>query len=169
MSQSTIRLIEQTPAIAASLDSAGSYRVLSGAELAPELLEHCVAVVRQFLDYAARAGSTAPWTGYLVVCEATNRTIGCCGYKGLPDADSRIEIAYHTFEPYEGKGYAGAMARMLTAIAEDHGAEPFAHTLPERNASCRILERCGYALTGPVEDPEDGTIWLWERAEGDRR
>jgi [ribosomal protein S5]-alanine N-acetyltransferase len=38
-----------------------------------------------------------------------------------------------------------------------------AHTLPERNASTRVLEKCGFEFTGEVVDPEDGPVWRWER------
>jgi len=33
--------------------------------------------------------------------------------------------------------------------------------VPEENASTRILRRLGLQLLGPVEDPEDGTVWRW--------
>ena len=38
-----------------------------------------------------------------------------------------------------------------------------AHTLPERNASCRVLTKCGFKLIGEVNDPEDGPVWRWEK------
>ena len=38
-----------------------------------------------------------------------------------------------------------------------------AHTLPQANASTRVLGKCGFTFTGPVEDPEDGLVWRWER------
>jgi len=37
------------------------------------------------------------------------------------------------------------------------------HTLPERNASTRILEKVGFERLGEIIDPEDGVIWRWER------
>jgi RimJ/RimL family protein N-acetyltransferase len=37
-----------------------------------------------------------------------------------------------------------------------------AHTLPERNASTRILEKCGFTFRGEILDPEDGLVWRWE-------
>lgn len=79
-----------------------------------------------------------------------------------------VEIAYFTFPSYEGRGYATAMANLLTVGA---GAAPAArtvraHTLPERNTSVRILEKLGFAHLGQVIDPEDGPVWRWERATG---
>jgi RimJ/RimL family protein N-acetyltransferase len=38
-----------------------------------------------------------------------------------------------------------------------------AHTLAEPNASTRVLANLGFEHTQTIEDPEDGTIWRWER------
>jgi len=38
-----------------------------------------------------------------------------------------------------------------------------AHTLPQRNASTRILEKCGFRQTGEIDHPTDGLIWRWEK------
>ena len=39
-----------------------------------------------------------------------------------------------------------------------------AHTLPERSASCRVLEKAGFEYIGSVIDPDDGPVWRWERS-----
>ena len=39
-----------------------------------------------------------------------------------------------------------------------------AHTLPEKSASTRVLEKNGRRFTGEVLDPEDGRVWRWEYA-----
>ncbi len=36
-----------------------------------------------------------------------------------------------------------------------------AQTLPEKNASTRILEKLGFSFMGPVQHPEDGEVWEW--------
>ncbi len=101
------------------------------------------------------------WGGFLAVDEALGSVVGCCGYKDGPAADGSVEIAYGSFPPFEGKGYATAMAAELVARA---GVQPvIAHTLPERNASCRVLEKCGFTFAGKVLDPEDGPVWRWQR------
>jgi ribosomal-protein-alanine N-acetyltransferase len=38
-----------------------------------------------------------------------------------------------------------------------------AHTLPNPNASTRVLTKCGFHRVGEVIDPEDGLVWRWER------
>jgi RimJ/RimL family protein N-acetyltransferase len=118
--------------------------------------------------FLARLGGEARWGSFLAVDPAGRLVIGTCSYKGPPDADGAVEIAYFTFPPYEGRGYASSMAALLIARA---GAPPparsvRAHTLPERNASVRILEKLGFAHLGQVVDPEDGPVWRWERAPG---
>jgi RimJ/RimL family protein N-acetyltransferase len=37
-----------------------------------------------------------------------------------------------------------------------------AHTLPESNASTRVLTNCGFRKTAEVVDPDDGPVWRWE-------
>jgi RimJ/RimL family protein N-acetyltransferase len=39
-----------------------------------------------------------------------------------------------------------------------------AHTLPEPNASTRILEKLGFLKSGDAMDPDAGPVWRWERA-----
>ncbi len=118
--------------------------------------------------FLARSGAGARWGSFLTLDAGTRLAIGTCSYKGPPDGDGMVEIAYFTFPPYERRGYATAMAARLTEFA---GTPPparvvRAHTLPERNASVRILERLGFSHLGQVLDPEDGPVWRWERAPG---
>jgi RimJ/RimL family protein N-acetyltransferase len=118
--------------------------------------------------FLARVGGETRWGPFLAMDTESRLVVGTCGYKGPPDADGAVEIAYFTLPVYERRGYATAMAALLTSRA---GAAPpartvRAHTLPERNASVRILEKLGFAHLGQVVDPEDGPVWRWERAPG---
>ena len=117
------------------------------------------------LEYFSR--QRAPWGGYLVVDAGSGQLVGTCGFKGEPSDEGVVEIAYSTFPPFEGGGYATAMARHLTALAE---ASPvvhrvIAHTLPQPNASTQVLTRIGMRFMGEVWDPEDGRVWQWERVD----
>jgi ribosomal-protein-alanine N-acetyltransferase len=102
--------------------------------------------------------------GYTIVDRATGETVGSCGYKGPPDADAVVEIAYGLQPAFQGKGYATEAARALTAFAleSDSVRTVRAHTLPENNASTRVLTKCGFERIGEVMDPEDGLVWRWE-------
>jgi RimJ/RimL family protein N-acetyltransferase len=109
-------------------------------------------------------GFQEPWICYLAV--ADGKPIGTCGFKS-PPSDGRVEIAYFTFPDFEGRGFASAMAARLVAIARSHDSSVVvtAQTLPERNASHRILEKLGFRHVGVVDHPEDGTVWEWRLTE----
>ena len=77
-----------------------------------------------------------------------------------------MEIAYGIAPEHQGKGYATEAAEALTAYAFGSGQVRVvrAHTLPESNASGRVLTKCGFRNIGEVIDPEDGLVWRWEKA-----
>lgn len=104
------------------------------------------------------------WGGYFVVDEDTREVVGSCAFKTPPTKDGTVEIAYFTYPGFEGRGYATGMAGKLIELA---GGSPevrqvIAHTLPETNASTRILERVGMTFVGEVIDPDDGRVWRWQ-------
>ncbi|HEV7922967.1 MAG TPA: GNAT family N-acetyltransferase [Thermoanaerobaculia bacterium] len=126
--------------------------------VALEAAEVAAAMSREFYD---RVGAVAPWRGYFAVEET--RAIGSCGFKGNP-VNGAVEIAYFTFPPYEGRGFGTQMASALVRLAleTDASLQVIAHTLPEPNASTRILSKNGFRFAGEVMDPEDGRVWRWE-------
>ena len=112
-------------------------------------------------------GFEEPWVGYLALVD--NVPAGACGFKGRP-CDRRVEIAYFTFPEFEGRGLASAMAAELIAIARQHAPALVvaAQTLPQRNASHRILEKLGFRHVDTIEHPEDGMVWEWHLDEKKR-
>ncbi len=113
-------------------------------------------------------GSTSadPWThGFSLVLRESETLVGTAGFKGPPAADGIVEIAYGVSPEYQGKGYATEAAQALTEYAFDSGKVRVvrAHTLPEANASRRVLTKCGFRRIGEVIDPEDGLVWRWEK------
>ena len=123
-------------------------------------------VVVQTLELYRKAPRAAEWGGFLVVDRALGAVVGTCGYAHGPEADGSVEVAYYTFPGFEGRGYASAMAQELLARAERSGLvrEVVAHTLPERNASTRVLEKVGLRHVGEDSDPDAGRVWKWSRA-----
>ena len=121
-------------------------------------------VFRSTAEHYRKVGFDEPWIGYLAVSEET--PVGTCGFKSPPQ-DGRVEIAYFTFPAFEGRGFASAMAAGLVAIARQHGPSVVvaAQTLPERNASHRVLEKLGFRHVETIEHPEDGTVWEWKLIE----
>ena len=133
---------------------AGEHELTLGAD--PDLLR---AIARQTLALIRRTGVTRPpWSGYLAVDEARKTIVGTCGFKSPPDQEGIIEIAYFTFPGFEGQGYATAMAAGLVqrGSAAAGVRRLRAHTLPEKNASTRILQKLGFESLGDIVDPEDG-------------
>jgi [ribosomal protein S5]-alanine N-acetyltransferase len=103
--------------------------------------------------------------GFVVVERELQLAIGSAGFKGPPDSDGVVEIAYGIVPSAQGKGYATEAAAALVDYAVKTADVKLirAHTLPEANASTRVLEKCGFSHVGSVVDPEDGLVWRWER------
>jgi [ribosomal protein S5]-alanine N-acetyltransferase len=126
-------------------------------------------------DWLARVRATTtidPWVlGFALVDQATNISIGSCGFKGPPDPDGMVEIAYGITLEHQNKGYATEAAAALVRFAFASGQVRVvrAHTLAEANASARVLIRNGFSSIGQVVDPEDGLVWRWETAPIDTR
>lgn len=113
-----------------------------------------------------QASTTAdPWThGFSMVGRTSSAVIGNCAYKGPPDQEGVVEIAYIVDPEYQGRGYATEAAKGLVNFAFRSGQVCLvrAHTEPENNASTRVLTKCGFECVGEVVDPEDGLVWRWE-------
>jgi [ribosomal protein S5]-alanine N-acetyltransferase len=91
--------------------------------------------------------------------------IGMCLFKGPPNADGIVEIAYGIDPEHQGRGYATEAAEALVTFAFSTAAVRAvrAHTFAEVGASSRVLTKCGFRPVGQVIDPEDGSVWRWER------
>jgi [ribosomal protein S5]-alanine N-acetyltransferase len=97
--------------------------------------------------------------------ESIKTVIGLCGFTAPPDENGSVEIAYSIAPSYQGKGYAteAAMALIEYAIESRHIRTIRAHTLPETNASTRVLQKCRFKKIGEVRDPENNLVWQWEK------
>jgi RimJ/RimL family protein N-acetyltransferase len=107
-----------------------------------------------------------PWRhGFFVVHRENGSVIGSAGFKGEPDSIGTVEIAYGIVPSFQGRGYATEAAAALVEFALSTGwvRTVRAHTLPEPNASTHVLLKCGFRHIGPVDDPDDGPVWRWER------
>src|SRR5262245_36657572 len=106
-----------------------------------------------------------PWIhGFMFVHRTDGNVVGRGGFKGPPGADGVVEIAYGVAPEHQGKGYATEAAAALVSYAFSDGQVRVvrAHTLPESNASTRVLTKCGFRRVGEVIDPDDGLVWRWE-------
>jgi [ribosomal protein S5]-alanine N-acetyltransferase len=102
--------------------------------------------------------------GFTVVERESGGVVGGCFFKGPPDGDGVVELAYGIDPPYRGRGYATQAAEGLTAFALETRRASLvrAHTKPDGTASMRVLTKCGFRLVGEVIDPEDGLVCRWE-------
>jgi RimJ/RimL family protein N-acetyltransferase len=120
-------------------------------------------------DWIARiraATAPDPWNfGFEIVLTQDGTAIGDAGFKGPPDDEGSVEIAYGIDPAYEGRGYATEAADGLVNFASRDSRVRVirAHTLPTGGASMRVLEKCGFAFVGEVVDPEDGLVRRYER------
>ena len=108
----------------------------------------------------SKVGWTQPWIGYLALEDGM--CVGTCAFTSAP-RDNVAEIAYFTFPGNEGRGVATRMAALLISLAKESAPQVVvtAHTLPEENASTRVLRRSGFVFDGPRIHEEDGQIWVW--------
>ena len=145
-------------------EDSGRFRRHYGASVAAEDAPVVREVVEQTLGMLPNEPRDARWGGYLTVDDRSGLVVGSCAFKGPPTEDGTVEIAYYTFGPYEGQGYAKAMARALisSALSSPRVRRVVAHTLPESNPSTSVLRSVGMRFVDEVRDPEDGPVWRWQ-------
>ncbi|MCO6044396.1 GNAT family N-acetyltransferase [Aeoliella sp. ICT_H6.2] len=155
------RLTIHTERLRLTLESlaATRQRVLA---LPPGVREQVSADYLKLLDTASDGDF---WVlGFNVSDRKTGATVGQCGFKGPPSAAGMVEIAYAIEPEFQNQGFATEAAAALTrfALQQPEVQTVRAHSLPEANASTRVLTKCGFRQLGEVQDPEDGLVWRWE-------
>lgn len=153
----------------ALIEKPDTFERVAGFAVAPELHGFYAsdAVSPKWLAALRKDTAADPWRhGFFLLHREDGLVIGSAGYKGPPDVDRIVEIAYGVVPKYQGQGYATEAAEALVTYAFAHGARRIrAHTMPEANASTHVLKKCGFQHVGPVVDPEDGPVWRWERGQ----
>ena len=155
--------------ILALLESEEAFHHSFGLQAAPGLRDFYYSgeVSPKWLEQLRAARGPDTWTfGFAVVLPTVGQVIGSAGFKGPPDADGMVEVAYGIAPDWQGKGCATvALTKLMAFTSGDNRVRVLrAHTLPENNASTRVLAKNGFAKLGEVIDPEDGQVWRWERA-----
>ena len=120
----------------------------------------------RWLERLRSATGPDPWVfGFAVIHRDDQRVVGAASFKGPPDDDGVVEIAYGIVPAYQGQGYATEAASALVAFATERVdvCTIRAHTMPDSNASMRVLVKSGFQLVGDVIDEEDGLVCRWER------
>ncbi len=82
----------------------------------------------------------------------------------VPDDSGTIEIGYEIAAEYWNRGLATEAAQGMVDYAFSHEEvrAVIAHTLAQRNASNRVLQKVGMKFIAEVDDPEEGKIWRWQ-------
>ena len=149
-------------------DGVSEFEECIGVRAAAGLREFFVSdeVSPQWLDKLRRASGPDPWVfGFAVIHREDQCVIGGASFKGPPDDDGVVEIAYGIVPAYEGQGYATEAASALVTFAVERVDVRMirAHTMPDGSASMRVLVKTGFQLVGDVVDEEDGAVCRWER------
>jgi [ribosomal protein S5]-alanine N-acetyltransferase len=109
---------------------------------------------------ALGAGRSDPrWGPRLFVAGEPPELVGWGGFKG-PPRDGVVELGYEIAEPRRGRGLATAavQAMVAEAFADRRVGTVTAHTLPERNASNRVLEKAGFRFDSEARDA-GAAVW----------
>jgi RimJ/RimL family protein N-acetyltransferase len=124
--------------------------------------ENCQDLIQMMDEFYIKVGFNIPWVGYFLLLN--NQIVGTAGFTGQP-VDNTVEISYWTFKEWEGQGLASMACKELISIAQK--ANPSvtitAKTLPEYNASTKILQNNNFKYVKIVQDHEIGDAWLWVR------
>jgi [ribosomal protein S5]-alanine N-acetyltransferase len=152
----------------ALIDGPEQFEAKVGLPLADGLREFFVSgeVSPTWVESLRASTSPDPWRhGFALVHRDDERIIGSAAFKGPPDDDGVVEIAYGIAPGYQGRGLATEAAGALVAFALERVdvTSIRAHTMPENDASGRVLAKNGFHQLGEVIDPEDGRVWRWER------
>lgn len=122
--------------------------------------ENCQMILNTYDEYYQKIGYNLPWVGYFIIKE--NKIVGSCGFTGQPK-NGIVEIAYWTFNEWEGQGIASFACRELVLFSQqyDPGIIITAKTAPEQSASTSVLTKNGFAYTEMVQNEEIGEALLW--------
>jgi RimJ/RimL family protein N-acetyltransferase len=126
------------------------------------------ATFREALQPVRDALATKPadfaWGPRFFVTDDPIELIGWGGFKGAP-RDGVVELGYEIAASHWGRGFATAVTRAMVDEAFDAAdvTSVIAHTLPEQNASNRVLEKVGFVFDRSVQD-DDETVWRFALA-----
>jgi len=115
--------------------------VPEGALPPPFIVERAIA--------ALEGGADPTWHSFFALVEG-RRLAACAGFKG-PPAQGFVEIGYNVGFACRGRGVATTAVRWLVALAfaDERVDAVRAETAQDNVASRRVLEKCGFACTGP--------------------
>jgi [ribosomal protein S5]-alanine N-acetyltransferase len=110
---------------------------------------------------AVAADPSGAWGTRFFVAGDPPELVGWGGFKGPPQ-DGVVELGYEIAESRRGRGLATAATRAMLAeaFADERVTLVVAHTLPERNASNRVLEKAGFVYDGEAREGGE-VVWRY--------
>ena len=135
-----------------ALARAFGHDVVAGWATFPEAL-------RRTRDALAVDATASAWGARLFIFGDPPELVGWGGFKG-PPKDGVVELGYEIAETRQGRGLATAatQAMLAEAFADERVMAVIAHTLPEHNASNRVLEKAGFQFEGEAEEGGE-VVW----------
>jgi [ribosomal protein S5]-alanine N-acetyltransferase len=115
-------------------------------------------------DALAADPGASEWGARFFVSGNPPELVGWGGFKG-PPRGGVVELGYEIVATRRGRGLAteATRAMLAEAFAYERVTTVIAHTLPEPDASTRVLEKAGFRYDGEAE--EDGRpVWRYSRA-----
>lgn len=169
MNLETQRLILQRASIgrlSALIQSPAEFERVYGHSVEDGYIEYPDVLVFSLQKAQEFSGDVEWWLPFLMIHRGNGTLIGACGYNGPPDADGRVEIGYGIAPSYRGHGLTteAAEAMSTAALLKPGVTGVRALTSPERNASTRILSKCGFVHAGTIDHPDEGPLWQWLRS-----
>lgn len=110
-------------------------------------------------DALAQGTSDPRWGARLFVVGEPPELVGWGGFKG-PPREGVVEIGYEIAAARRERGLATAAVQgmLAEAFADERIDTVVAHTLAERNASNRVLEKAGLGFDGETAEGDE-TVW----------
>ncbi|MFB6455966.1 GNAT family N-acetyltransferase [Chitinophaga sp. Hz27] len=103
------------------------------------------------------------WFFYMVIHRENKELIGAGGFKGRPNSEGVVEIAYDISPDYREQGYGTETAKALINFAFGHNyvTSVIAHTEEEYNSSVKTLQKVGMSFVGAFTNKENEELWEW--------
>lgn len=120
-------------------------------------------ILEVILEKVTNNPNNSKWFIHLPINKERQTLIGSCGFKGPPNKEGLVEIGYEVAANFRNQGYGTAIANNLInlALKDKRVKEIIAHTLAEKNASVRVLEKCKFKFVKEYYKKEEGRIWKW--------
>jgi [ribosomal protein S5]-alanine N-acetyltransferase len=115
--------------------------------------------LRPTRDALAADATASAWGARFFIAGDPPELVGWGGFKGPPKGGV-VELGFEIAETRRRRGLATAatQAMLAEAFADERVTAVIAHTLPERNASNRVLEKAGFQCEGEAQEGGE-VVW----------